>query len=53
MLISMPFDGTPSGGKYYGAFRKVQKIGKGLKSNGTNNIAGFLYRNRFTRHGKD
>jgi len=24
------------------AFRKVQKIGKGLKSNGTSNIAGFL-----------
>ena len=28
------------------AFRKVQKIGKGLKSNGTSNIAGFLLRNR-------
>ena len=24
------------------AFRKVQKIGKGLKSNGTSNIAGVL-----------
>ena len=24
------------------AFRKVQKIGKGLKSNGTRNIAGFV-----------
>ena len=28
------------------AFRKVKKIGKGLKSNGTSNIAGFLLRNR-------
>jgi len=35
------------------AFRKVHKIGKGLKSNGTNNIAGFLYRNRLTRREKD
>ena len=24
------------------AFRKVEKIGKGLKSNGISNIAGFL-----------
>ena len=24
------------------AFRKVQKIGKGLRSNGTSNIAGFF-----------
>ena len=31
------------------AFRKVQKIWKGLGSNGTSNIAGFLQRNRFTR----
>ena len=51
MLVSMPFDGASSGGKHYemdkdaffqSAFRKVQKIGKGLKSNGTSNIAGFL-----------
>jgi len=34
-------------------FRKVQKIGKGLKSDGTSNIAGFLQRDRFTRRGKD
>ena len=33
------------------AFRKVQKIGKGLRSNETRNIAGFLKRNRFTRLG--
>jgi len=33
------------------AFRKVQKIGKRLKSNGTSNIAGFLYRNREWRMG--
>ena len=35
------------------AFRKVKKIGKGLRSNGTSNIAGFFQRNRFTRLGKD
>ena len=35
------------------AFRKIQKIGKELKSNGTSNMAGFLERNRFTRLGKD
>ena len=35
------------------AFRKVYKIGKGLRSNGTSNIAGFFQRNRFTRLGKD
>jgi len=48
----MPFDGTRSGGKLVmaldedgflpEAFRKVQKIGKGLKNNGTSNIAEFL-----------
>jgi len=50
----MLFDGTSSGGNCYqlmaldedgflpAAFRKVKKIGKGLKSNGTGNIAGFL-----------
>jgi len=51
VLISMPFDGTSSGGSVIAldedgfllaAFRKVQKIGKGPKSNGTSNIAGFL-----------
>ena len=35
------------------AFSKVGKIGKGLRSNGTSNIAGFLQRNQFTRLGKD
>ena len=36
------------------AFRRVQKIWKGLKSNGTSKKSGifFLYRNRFTRLGK-
>jgi len=46
----MPFEGTSSGGIMAlnedgfvpAAFRKVQKIGKGLKSNGTSDIAGFL-----------
>ena len=33
------------------AFRKVWKIGKGLRSNGISNIAGFLQRNRFKRLG--
>ena len=46
MLISMSFDGALSGagGKRCGSliFRKVQKIGKGLKSNGNSNKAGFL-----------
>ena len=51
VLTSMPFDGTPSLGKCYGAgggrlspaaFRKVQKNGKRHRSNGTSNIAGFL-----------
>ena len=32
-------------------FRKVQKIAKGLKSNGTGNKAGFLSRNRSIRLG--
>ena len=31
------------------AFRKVKKIGIGLKSNGTSNMAWFLQRIRFTR----
>ena len=35
------------------AFRKVKKIRKGLRSNGTSNIAGFLQRNRFMRLGED
>ena len=35
------------------AFRKVQKIEKRLKSNGTSNKAGFLQRNLFRRLGKD
>ena len=35
------------------AFRKVQKMGKGLKSSRTSNKAGVLSRNRFTRLGKD
>ena len=35
------------------AFSKVKKIGKGLRSNGTSNTAGFLQRHQFTRLGKD
>ena len=35
------------------AFRKVKKIRKGLRSNGTSNMAGFLQRNRFMRLGED
>ena len=35
------------------AFRKVQKIWKGLESNGTSYKVGFLSRNRFARLGKD
>ena len=51
MLTSMPFDGTSSGRKCYGAgrrrlsfgsFQKGLEIGKGLRSNGTSNIAGFF-----------
>ena len=52
MLISMPFKGASSGGKRYdgldkdtfrpATFRKIQKIGKELKSNGTSNKAEFL-----------
>jgi len=51
VLISIPFDGLRVVGRVIAldedgflpaAFRKVQKIGKGLKSNGTSNIAGFL-----------
>ena len=52
VLNSMPFEGASSGGKRYdgqdkdtflpATFRKVQKIGKELKSNGTSNKAGFL-----------
>ena len=48
----MPFKGASIGGKRYGGLdkdtflpatlRKVQKIGKELKSNGTSNKAGFL-----------
>ena len=50
----MPFDRTSNGGNCYqlmaldkdgflpAAFRKVKKIGKGLKSTGTSNIAGFF-----------
>ena len=38
---------------FLAAFRKVQKIGKGLRCNGTSNVAGFLQRNRFTKIGKD
>ena len=63
VLTSMPFDGTSNGGKRYmgldedaflpAAFSKVQKIGKGLRSNGTSNVTGFLQRNRFTRLRKD
>ena len=35
------------------AFRKLQKIGKGLKSNGTSNKARFVSRNPFTELVKD
>ena len=38
MLNSMPLD---EDGFLPAAFRKVQKIGKKLRSNGTRNIAGF------------
>ena len=51
VLISMLFDEASSWGSVMvldkdtflsAAFRKVQKIRKALKSNGTNNKAGFL-----------
>ena len=45
--------GLNEDGFFPAAFRKVKKIGKVLRSNGTSNIAGFLQRNRFTRLGKD
>ena len=56
MSIAMPFDEASSGGKRYGArqrhpflpaaaaFRKVKKIRKELKGNGSSNTAGFLKR---------
>jgi len=53
VLISIPFDGTSSRGKSVmaleedgflpAAFRNVQEIGKGLKSNGTSNIAAEFF----------
>ena len=46
VLISMSFDEALSGAggnlSVVAAFRKVQNIGKGLKSNGNSNKAGFL-----------
>ena len=45
VLTSMPFDGT--------SLKMERTVGKGLRSNGTSNIAGFFQRNRFTRLGKD
>ena len=53
----MRFDRASSGGKHYGtgqrhlslpaAFRKVVKIRKGLKSNGTSNNARYFKENFF------